>query len=59
MSRRRKSTWPQLEHDLYITQRTMGDARGAQRGPDVLARRLAKRAYHRRLTRMLKRAGLW
>jgi hypothetical protein len=57
MTRRRRSTWPLLEHDLYVTQRTMGDARAPRRGPDVLARRLVKRAYHRRLTR--KRSGLW
>jgi hypothetical protein len=44
---------------LYLASRTAGDARAAERGPDVLARRLAKRVWHRKLIGLLRRGGLW
>lgn len=48
-----------LERDLYLTQRTLGDVRAAERGPEPLARRVVKRQVHRTVLRALKKTGLW
>ena len=42
-----------LERDLYLASRTVGDAAAAQRGPDVLARRVLRRVVRRNLFRIL------
>lgn len=38
-----------LERDLYLAARTVGDVDAARRGPAVLGRRVARRAARRRL----------
>lgn len=47
------STFETIRRILYFTQRTMGDAQAAQRGPDVLAKRLVRRAVTRAFFRGL------
>lgn len=42
---------------LYLASRTVGDYRAAQRGQ--LVQHVARRAYHRGLIRLARRAGLW
>lgn len=42
-----------LQRDLWLAQRAVGDVDAAQRGPDVLAKRLVRRAWHRRVLRAL------
>jgi hypothetical protein len=42
----------QLQRALYFAQRTIGDARAARRGPDVLARRIARRLITREAFRI-------
>ena len=40
-----------IRRALYFGQRTIGDVQAAQRGPDVLAKRLVRRAVTRSLFR--------
>lgn len=44
-------TFSTIRRALYFTQRTMGDAQAARRGPRPLAKRLARRAIRRRMPR--------
>jgi hypothetical protein len=44
-----------IERDLYLASRTVGDLNAAQRGPDVLAKRIIRRAVRRNLFRLLGR----
>lgn len=46
-----------LERDLYLASRTVGDVNAAQRGPDVLARRVARRVIRRNLFRLFGSRG--
>lgn len=43
--------------DTYLVSRTIGDVQAASRGR--LTKRLVKRAYHRRVIGLLRKAGLW
>ena len=52
-----RSAWNQVRRDLYLTQRTMGDVGAAQRGPQVLAKRLVRRDLTRALFRVLRQMG--
>ncbi|MFJ5532418.1 hypothetical protein [Streptomyces sp. NPDC093261] len=55
---RRRSTLEQFRRGLYLTQRTLGDAQAASRGPAPLAKRLVRRRERRLLGRWLSRWGL-
>lgn len=46
-----------LQRDLYLASRTVGDLNAAKRG--TLLRRLVLRSYHRTLIRGLRRARVW
>lgn len=48
-----------LQRDLYLAQRALGDIDAARRGPDALAKRLIKRAWHREVVRVLRRGRVW
>lgn len=53
------SLWS-LQRALYKSSRLVGDVNAAQRGgPELLARRIAKRAIHRKLIGLLRRGGAW
>lgn len=55
----RRSRTEQVRRDLYLAQRTIGDVQAAQRGPDVLAKRLVRRRVRRSLLGWLnRRTGL-
>ena len=41
-----------LQRTLYLAQRSVGDVRAARRGPDVLAKRVARRTVTRNLFRI-------
>jgi hypothetical protein len=45
------------QRSLYLASRTVGDVRALQRGH--LVQHVARRAYHRGVIRMLRRAGVW
>jgi hypothetical protein len=45
-----------LERDLYLAARTTGDIAAAQRGPGVLAQRVARRVIRRSLFQLIRRA---
>lgn len=47
------------QRDAYLFSRALGDLAAAQRGSDVLARRLVKRSIHRREVGLLRRWRLW
>lgn len=48
------------QRDLYLAQRTAGDLNALQRGGTPrLARRVLKRAYHRKVISLLRRGGVW
>lgn len=47
-----------VERDLYLLQRTLGDARVAQTGMAPLVNRLLKRKFHRSLFGLLRKGGL-
>jgi hypothetical protein len=49
-----RSGFEQVRRSLYKTQRLMGDAEAAQRGPAVLGRRLARRDLTRAFFRVLR-----
>ena len=42
-----------LRRVLYFSQRTLGDVQAAQRGPDVLAKRVVRRTVTRSIFRAL------
>ncbi|WP_375483253.1 hypothetical protein [uncultured Jatrophihabitans sp.] len=44
-----------LQRDAYLISRTAGDLNAAKRGPDVLAKRLARRAATREGFTLLRR----
>ena len=49
-----------VQRDLWKAQRLVGDVNAAQRGgPELLARRITKRWYHRKLIGLLRRGGAW
>ncbi len=50
----RRSIWNQIRRDLYLTQRAMGDITAAQRGPQVLTKRLVRRSLRRNLFRLFR-----
>jgi hypothetical protein len=50
---RKRSTWNQIQRDLYLTQRTMSDVSAARRGR--LGKRLLRRYTVRSLFRALSR----
>jgi len=52
-----KSMFERIRRALYKTQRTMGDVEAAERGPDVLAKRLIRRHVTRHVGRYYNR--LW
>jgi hypothetical protein len=52
MASHRRSAWSQVRRSLYFTQRTMGDASAAARGPAPLAKRLIRRSVRRSIFRM-------
>lgn len=47
----------QAQRDLYLAQRTAGDARALARGR--LPERLLKRVYHRQVIGILRRLRVW
>jgi hypothetical protein len=53
-----RSTWNQLQRNLYLLQRGMGDISAAQRGPAVLGKRLLRRRLTRSIWAPLLRAFL-
>jgi hypothetical protein len=57
MPKHRRSTVGQLERDLYLASRTVGDVEAAKQGH--LGRRIVKRQYHRGVIRLLRRGRLW
>ncbi len=52
MTKRKRSGAEELRHDLYLSQRTIGDYQALKRG------RLGRRIIRRNVTRRLMR-GLW
>lgn len=46
-----------LQRDLYLASRATGDVQAARNGR--LARRLARRWYHRKLIGLLRRGRIW
>lgn len=46
--------WSQVRRTMYLGQRTIGDVQAAQRGPDVLGKRLVRRAVVRSIFRMFR-----
>jgi hypothetical protein len=48
-----------VQRDLYLGSRLVGDVNAGRNGPEVLARRIVKRAIHRRMIGLLRRARLW
>lgn len=48
-----------IQRDTYRVSRALGDLNAARRGPKPLARRLVKRAVHRREIGLLRRWRLW
>lgn len=42
-------SWSQIQRDLYLSQRAIGDGRAASRGPKPYARRIARRQVQRRV----------
>jgi hypothetical protein len=57
MPKHRRTAAGQLERDLYLASRTVGDVQAAKQGR--LVRRVARRQYHRGVIRLLRRARLW
>ena len=49
-----RSTLSQLRRALYLAQRDIGDVQAAEKGPDVLAKRIVRRKVTRSLFRLLK-----
>lgn len=56
---RRRSPSAQVERDLYLASRTVGDLRAARRGFGPILLRLLKRRVHRSEIRAAKKGGLW
>lgn len=54
---RRRSSLNQLQRDLYMASRTVGDVNAAKRGR--LPQRVIKRVVHRRILGLLRKGGLW
>jgi hypothetical protein len=54
---RQRSALRQIQRDAYLVSRTAGDLSAAQRGPGVLAKRLARRDLTRTLFRVLRGFG--
>jgi hypothetical protein len=52
-----RSEFEQVRRTLYKTQRLMGDAEAAQRGPATLGKRLVRRDLTRTLFRILRQMG--
>lgn len=46
--------WSQVRRGMYLGQRTIGDVQAAQRGPDVLGKRLVRRAIVRSVFRLFR-----
>ena len=59
MSGRHRSTFSQVQRDLYLTQRGMGTVRAMRRGPAPLAKRLVRRRLTRSFFGALRKGGLW
>lgn len=55
---RKTSTFNEIRRTLYKTQRLMGDAQAAGRGPAALAKRSARRKERRIIGRFLGKFGL-
>jgi hypothetical protein len=53
----RHGLWSRLSRDAYLAGRAAGDVDAVQRGR--LGRRLFRRAYHRSITRLLRRGRIW
>lgn len=53
------SSLESLRRALYKTQRGIGDYQAAKRGPDVLAKRVARRYATRTVFGALRRKGWW
>lgn len=51
------SSLRRAQRDLYLASRAAGDLDALRRGPDVLAKRLVRRAWHRRVYQAL--GGIW
>jgi hypothetical protein len=49
-----RSTLSQLRRILYLSQREIGDVQAAERGPNVIAKRLVRRKLTRSFFRLLK-----
>lgn len=47
------------QRDAYLVSRALGDVQAAKKGPDALARRLVRRAVHRKEIGLLRRWRLW
>lgn len=54
MTRRRRSAVTQVRRDLHLTERALGDAQAARRGPEALVRRVARRQIARALFRLFR-----
>lgn len=54
MTGRKRDPLRELQRDLYLSQRTIGDVRAAQRGPNILAKRVIRRHITRWLLRGLR-----
>ena len=52
-----RSALRQIQRNAYLISRTAGDLSAAQRGPGVLARRLARRDLTREFFRLLRGFG--
>jgi hypothetical protein len=48
-----------LSRVLYLASRTSADADALRRGPDVLGKRLVRRAWHRQAYRAMGSAWRW
>jgi hypothetical protein len=48
-----------LSRVLYLASRTSGDLDAARRGPDVLGKRLLRRAWHKQAYRAMGSAWRW
>ena len=56
MTTRKRSGLEQIRRDMYLGQRSIGDFEAAQRGPDVLAKRIIRRKATGGFFRLLRQA---
>jgi hypothetical protein len=60
MTGRHETGTRQVERDLYLGQRALGDYRvGVTQGPAALAKRIVKRKIHRKVLGVARRLGVW